>query len=257
MFYSFLPTVYLNLTIPSEVQESANDIVQQNLTQSHHCVWWISMWVIFSITTQCGSTLSTVSPRGRKVGLTSPHVDRFFGRLLPWARKVGLTSPLMERSTLWTVTTPGEKGGLISPLVDGLFGTSLRGEGKSAWHVDRFFGRRIPWGRKVGQTSLLMERSTLWTVTSPGEKAGLISLLVDGLFGTSLRGDRKSAWLRLRWIDSLNRHFLERKVALASSQADRLFGQLIVKKSRPDFASDSATLWTVTSLGRKVGLISP
>ena len=145
--------------------------------------------------------------RGKKVGLTPPHVDQFFGRPLPWGKKVDLTLPQMDRSTLWTVTSPGVKGGLTSPLVDRLFGLSLRCEGKSAWLRRRWIDSldsHFP--VKESRPDLASGGSTLWTVTSPeGKSAWLHLRRIDSL--DSRYRTEKSAWPSLRLIHSFSRHF--------------------------------------------------
>ena len=70
---------------------------------------------------------------------------------------------------------------------------------------------------------------------------------MDGLFGPSLPGEGMSAWLGLRWIDSLDRHFSRRKVGLSltTPQIDLLFGPSVPGEGKAaDLTWDGLPLWT-------------
>ena len=175
---------------------------------------------------------------------------------------------------LWTVTSLERNVDLTTPQIDRLFGPSVTGEGKSGWPnlrwnasldhhglapaSDELTHSTVSslWGMsawptvnewtlldshfpgKESRPELAGDGLPLWTVTSWGGMPAWLRPEMDWLFWLSLPCEGKSAWLRLRWIDSLDSHFAG-------------------KESQPDHDLDRTSVWTVTSQERKVSLTTP
>ena len=133
----------------------------------------------------CGPPHRTVTSPGKNIGLTTPQVDRLFGRSLSWEGK-------SSWYRLW--------------WIDGLFGPSppwrkrwldYATAGWTLWTVT-FRGRRRPWLglRLIRSLDRRFSRRKLSLNASEGS-----------ILSTVTSQWRKSAWPSLRWMDSLDRHF--------------------------------------------------
>ena len=132
-----------------------------------------------------GSTRRTHASRGRRVGLTSPQMDRLVRTLA--SRKESRPRLASDGSTRRTLTSFGRRVGLASPQMDRPVEPSLPSEGESA-------SIRLRWIDSSGP-SLLGEESR--PRFAPDGRNLPPSLFREG----------KQASLRLRWIDPSDLHF--------------------------------------------------